>query len=160
LAIVTISLRQERKSLWESVKPRRSQLRAYAATGLIALPPTLFAAWLYARAQMQMGVELDPARMGPGQVALRYLLTPLVAASLEEVIWRGYALPRLRGTWRGLCLTSLSFSLFHGLFPLSLVATFIQGLVWGWAYRRSESTVPGMALHLISRYLPLVVRLA
>jgi membrane protease YdiL (CAAX protease family) len=54
--------------------------------------------------------------------------------------------------------TSLSFALFHGIFnPLAVVATFVQGLIWGWAYQRTESTVPSMVLHFMSRYLALVL---
>jgi len=76
---------------------------------------------------------------------------------LEETIWRGYALPRLAGIWRGLLFTSLSFALFHGIFnPLAVTAGFVQGLVWGWVYRRTGSTAPGMALHFLSRYLALI----
>jgi membrane protease YdiL (CAAX protease family) len=88
---------------------------------------------------------------------LWYGVSPFAAALLEETIWRGYALPRLRGMWRSLLLSSLSFSLFHGIFsPLVLVATFAQGMIWGWARRRAESTAPGMVLHLLSRFLVLI----
>lgn len=156
LAVVAWALRGERKSLRDLVNWQAGQLRTYLVTGLLALPLTLVAGWLYARGQAQMGIELHPARLGPGPVVLWYLVTPLTAAVLEELIWRGYALPRLQGPWRSLLLTGCSFAFFHGLFPLPLVATLLQGLVWGWAYRRSGSTVPGMVLHLISRYLALV----
>jgi membrane protease YdiL (CAAX protease family) len=37
-----------------------------------------------------------------------------------------------------------------------LVATFAQGMIWGWARRRAESTAPGMVLHLLSRFLVLI----
>ena len=123
----------------------------------MALLPTLAAGWLYVQAQAQAGVQSNLSTMSVGEVLLWYGLTPVTAAFLEETIWRGYAIPRLQGVWRSLLLTSLSFALFHGIFnPLALVATFVQGLVWGWTYRRTESTVPSMALHFISRYLALV----
>ena len=156
LGVVAWALRCERKSLRDLVNFQAGRWRTYLITGLLALPLTLVAGWLYARGQAQMGIELHPARLGPGQVALWYLVTPLTAALVEEMIWRGYALPRLRGPWRGLILTSCSFALFHGIFPLPFAATLLQGLVWGWAFRRSGSTVPGLVLHLISRYLALV----
>ena len=45
----------------------------------------------------------------------------------------------------------------HGIFnPLVLVATFIQGLMWGWVYQRTQSTLPSMGLHFLSRYLALI----
>ncbi len=155
--VVAALLYRERTSLKSVVNFQRSRLRSYLFTGLIALLPTLAAGWLYTQAQAQAGVESNLSSMSAGEVLLWYGLTPVTAAFLEETIWRGYAIPRLQGVWRSLLLTSLSFALFHGIFnPLALVATFVQGLVWGWAYRRTESTAPGMALHFISRYLALV----
>jgi len=157
LLLITVFLRREHASLKNVIHFQSSRLRAYLVTGLIALLPTLAAGWLYTQAQSQTGVESNLSRLGPGEVLLWYVLAPVVGAFLEETIWRGYAIPRLQGTWRSLLLTSLSFALFHGVFnPLALVATFVQGVVWGWAYRRTESTVPSMVLHFLSRYLALV----
>ncbi len=155
--VVAALVYRERASLKSLVNFQRSRLRSYLLTGLIALLPTLAAGWLYTQAQAQAGVESNLSSLSAGQVLLWYGLTPVTAAFFEETIWRGYAIPRLQGVWRSLLLSSLSFALFHGIFnPLALVATFVQGLVWGWAYRRTESTTPGMALHFISRYLALV----
>jgi membrane protease YdiL (CAAX protease family) len=124
---------------------------------LIALLPTLLAGWLYGQAQAQAGIESNVSQLGWSGIGLWYVLIPISAAFQEETIWRGYAIPRLQGTWRSLLLTSLSFALFHGIFnPLAVVATFVQGLVWGWAYRRTDSTVPSMVLHFLSRYLALI----
>lgn len=156
LAAVARLLHSEGKSLRDLVHFQRSQARAYLLTALAALVPTLAAGWLYVRAQSQMGVVLDPARMNTAGIALWYVLTPWVAAFVEETIWRGYAIPRLAGAWRSLLLAGLSFAFFHGFFPLVFLATLAQALVWGWAYRRTGSTLPGMALHLISRYLALI----
>ncbi len=90
-------------------------------------------------------------------IRLWYVLAPISAVSLEEIIWRGYTFPRLQGIWRSLLFTSLSFTLFHGVFNLlAVIATFVQGLVWGWVYRRTDSTMPNMVLHFLSRYLALI----
>jgi membrane protease YdiL (CAAX protease family) len=131
-------------------------MRAYRLTVLAALLPTVAAGWLYIRAQLQMGVELDPARLDRASLVLWYVLTPWIAAFVEETVWRGYAIPRLRGAWRSVLLAGLSFAFFHGIFPLVFAATLLQGLVWGWVYRRTESTLPGMALHVMCRYLALI----
>jgi membrane protease YdiL (CAAX protease family) len=157
LLLVAASLRRERVSLKSTIGFRSDGLRTYLVTGLIALLPTLMAGWLYVRGQSQAGAETDLARLSPGEVLLWYVVTPVAAAFMEEIIWRGYATPRLPGTWQSLLLAGLSFALFHGIFsPIVLAATFVQGMVWGWAYQRTESTVPGMILHFLSRYLALV----
>jgi membrane protease YdiL (CAAX protease family) len=157
LLLIAMFLRRERASLKDVINFRPEKARTYLVTGLIALLPTLAAGWLYAQGQFQAGVESDPVRLSPGEVLLWYVATPVVAAVLEEIIWRGYAIPRLRGTWPSLLLASLSFALYHGIFsPLALAATFVQGIIWGWAYQRTESTVPSTVLHFLSRYLALV----
>lgn len=155
--VVVWLLHKENVSLLAVVNFRLESVRAYLVAGLIALLPTLAAGWLYVRALAQTGVEFNIAQMSPSAVLRWYVLTPIIAAFLEEIIWRGYAIPRVQGRWRSLILTSLSFSLFHGVFsPFVLVATFLQGLVWGWVYQRTQSTMPSMALHFLSRYLVLI----
>jgi membrane protease YdiL (CAAX protease family) len=157
LLLIAAFLRRERAPLKSVIGFRSNRLRTHLVTGLIALLPTLLAGWLYVRGQAQAGIESDLARLSPGEVILWYVVTPIAATVMEEIIWRGYAIPRLCGTWRSLLLPSVSFALFHGIFsPLVLVAAFVQGMIWGWAYRRTESTVPGMVLHFLSRYLALV----
>jgi len=73
----------------------------------------------------------------------------------NDLAWLCYSADK--GGWRSVLLSSLSFALFHGIFsPLVVVATFVQGFMWGWVYRRTESTIPSMVLHFSSRYLALV----
>jgi len=157
LLLIVGFLHRENMSLKSVINFQRDRLRAYLFTGLIALLPTLVAGWLYSRAQTQAGVESNLSQLTWGEIGWWYVLTPIAAAFLEETIWRGYTIPRLQGIWRSLLFTSLSFALFHGIFnPLAVVATFIQGLVWGWVYRRTESIVPSMVLHFLSRYLALI----
>ena len=157
LLLIARALRRENVSLKNVVNFQRDRLRMYVFTGIIALLPTVLAGWLYSRAQAQAGVESNLSQLGWGGIGLWYVLAPISAAFLEETIWRGYTFPRLQGIWRSLLFTSLSFALFHGVFnPLAVIATFIQGLVWGWVYRRTDSTVPSMVLHFLSRYLALI----
>ena len=157
LSLIAVFLHRERASLKSAINVQSDRLRVYFVTGLIALLPTLAASWLYVQGQSQAGVESNLTRLSTGEVLLWYVVTPVTAPFLEETIWRGYAIPRLQGTWRSLLFTSFSFALFHGIFnPLVLVATFVQGMVWGWVYQRTESTVPSMVLHFLSRYLALV----
>ena len=154
LILVIILLRRENDTLGIIINFRRNNMPLYLRTGLLALLPTLIAGWLFVQAQVWSGVETNSSQFSWIEIGLWFVLIPITAAFLEETIWRGYAIPRMRGTWRSVLLSSLSFALFHGIFnPLVLVATFVQGVVWGWTYRRTESTVPGMVLHFLSRYL-------
>ena len=154
LILVILFLRRENITLGAIINFQRNKTPLYLRTGLLALLPTLIAGWLFVRAQAWSGVETNLSQFSRSEIALWFILIPVAASFLEETIWRGYAVPRLRGTWRSVLLSSLSFALFHGIFnPSVLVATFAQGIIWGWAYRRTESAVPGIALHLLSRYL-------
>jgi len=154
---IALSLRREHTSLKSIINFQPHRMRSYLITGAVALLPTLAAGWLYSLAQAQASVESDLSRLAQGEILLWYVVTPVAVAFLEETIWRGYAMSRTRGVWRSVLFSSLSFAFFHGIFnPLAMIATFVQGLIWGWAYRRTDSTVPGMALHFISRYLALV----
>jgi membrane protease YdiL (CAAX protease family) len=156
LVWVAANVRAEGGSLRAIVNLRRDRWRAYCAAALIASPPTLLAGWLYLAAQAGAGIDASPTRMSAAEAALWYAAIPVTAALAEETIWRGYAIPRIQGAWRSLVLAGLSFAAFHGLAqPLALVATFLQALAWGWAFRRTGSTAPGMALHFLSRYLAL-----
>ncbi|MGQ9675630.1 MAG: CPBP family intramembrane glutamic endopeptidase [Chloroflexota bacterium] len=159
--LVTRGLRQEGASLKELAGFQRSRLSFYFATATAALIPTLALGWLYVEVQRRAGIDLSPAQMQPHEVLLWYLLTPAAAALLEEMIWRGYAIARMGGGWRGLILTSVSFAMFHGVFnPVVVAIAFFQGLVWGWAYLRTGSVLPGCVLHGVSRYLGLIAALA
>jgi len=154
---IALSLRREHTSLKSIINFQPHRMRSYLITGAVALLPTLAAGWLYSLAQAQASVESDLSRLAQGEILLWYVVTPVAVAFLEETIWRGYAMSRTRGVWRSVLFSGLSFAFFHGIFnPLAMIATFVQGLIWGWAYRRTDSTVPGMALHFISRYLALV----
>lgn len=155
--LVIVFLRREIGTLGTIINFQRVRISLYLRKGLFALLPTLIAGWLFVKAQVWSGVELKLSQLNRSEILLWFVLIPITASFLEEVIWRGYTIPRLRGTWRSILFSSLSFALFHGIFnPLVLVATFVQGVVWGWTYRRTESTVPGMVLHFLSRYLVLV----
>jgi len=152
--LVIIFLRRENNTLRTIINFQRNKIPLYLRTGSLVLVPTLIAGWLFVQAQVWSGVETNLSQFSRIEIGLWFVLIPIAAAFLEETIWRGYAIPRMRGTWRSVLLSSLSFALFHGIFnPLAFVATFAQGVVWGWTYRRTESTIPGMVLHFLSRYL-------
>ena len=128
--LIALSLHREHASLKSIINFQPNRVRSYLITGLIVLLPSLAAGWLYGLGQTQAGVESDLERLTQGEIVFWYVLTPIVAAFLEETIWRGYAISRTKGVWRSLLFTSLSFALFHGIFnPIAVVATFAQGLI-------------------------------
>jgi membrane protease YdiL (CAAX protease family) len=72
----------------------------------------------------------------------------------EELIWRGYLIPRLleRGQkpWGAVLLAAVSFALIHGIFlPDKLVAVFLIGLTNGWYYLRQRNLVPLIIAHAV-----------
>lgn len=149
-------LHKEGLSLKSLLNLSRNKLQ-YFKYFLIGLIPTIFAGWLYCQGQAQAGIETKLSSLTPLEIINWYVFAPIIIPLFEESIWRGYVLPRMSGVIRGLILTSLSFAFFHGIFnPLVLVATFLLGLVWGWVRLITDSTIPGMGLHFISRYLSLI----
>ncbi len=150
-------LQKEGLSLKSLSNLSRNKLQSYFKYFLLGLIPTILAGWLYCQGQIQAGIDTEISSLSLPEIINWYVCAPIIAPLFEESIWRGYVLPRMSGVIRGLILTSISFAFFHGIFsPLVLVATFIQGLVWGWVRQKTDSTIPGMSLHFISRYLLLI----
>lgn len=156
LLVITF-LKKEGLSLKSLFNLSRNKLLSYFKYFLMGLIPTLLAGWLYCQGQLQAGIETKLTSLSLFEIINWYIFAPIIAPLFEESIWRGYALPRMSDAIRGLILTSFSFAFFHGIFnPLVLVATFIQGLIWGWLRQKTDSIIPGMSLHFISRYLLLI----
>ncbi len=124
---------------------------------LLVVMMTFVAGWLYVYAQRQAGIELSFNILNIKEKLVWYLLVPVVASFCEEVLWRGFAQSQSKTGLKSLVGISVSFALIHGIFnPLVLLATFIQGMTWGWLKEKTNSTIIGMALHFVSRYLGLV----
>lgn len=73
----------------------------------------------------------------------------------EESVFRGFMLPafaRRFGFWGGAALTSLLFGLAHWQVNVG-VYTFILGMILAWLYRRFDSIVPGVLLHMLNNLL-------
>lgn len=94
---------------------------------------------------------------------ISFLLMILEAALPEELLLRGYLLPRfervLKSPVNALVITSILFSAFHIpvhihdgsdlLYELlnTFSVAFPSGLLWGYLYQRTRSIVPGMLFH-------------
>jgi membrane protease YdiL (CAAX protease family) len=152
--LILISFKKENDSLKQLINFDKFKIKLYAKYFLICLVPTLFAGWLYCKAQIGMGVETDISKYTVNEMFMWLMLTPLLISFMEEFIWRGYCLPKFSGPVKGIILTSISFAFFHGIFnPLVLLSTFLMGIIWGFLYLKTKSILPGFLLHLISRYL-------
>lgn len=101
--------------------------------------------------------EPDYNYLGRGGWAL--LSTVVFAPLFEEVIFRGVIFGSVRsrhGVIAALLISSLCFGLAHGV-PSQIVATFIIGLILGYAYLRSGSLITSMTLHALNNALAMLL---
>jgi len=152
--LILISLKKENISIKQLINYDKLKVGLYIKYFLLGLLPTLFAGLLYCKAQIGMGTETDISKYTGNELFIWLIITPILVPFLEESIWRGYCLPRFSKPIAGIILTGISFAFFHGVFsPLVLLATFLQGVIWGVLYLKTKSIIPGFLLHFISRYL-------
>jgi len=79
------------------------------------------------------------------------LSTVIMAPVVEELIFRGLMLSRLRkgmSDWAAILVSALIFGLAHGQI-LWMSYTFIMGILLGLVAVKSESLLPSLALHMI-----------
>lgn len=82
-----------------------------------------------------------------------FFAAAIMAPVVEEVVFRGAILRRLlqcqslKGHWMAIFITSLAFAAVHANLSQGVNALLI-GLVLGWLYYRTNSIVPGMAMHI------------
>jgi membrane protease YdiL (CAAX protease family) len=96
------------------------------------------------------------------------LILPISAALVEEVAYRGYALPRLANvfgnSWLALLLVSLGYGLQHIALPLTdpqvsvarFSATFLQGGVYALLYLRLRRLIPLIVAHWVHNFVGLL----
>lgn len=80
------------------------------------------------------------------------LATLLTAALPEEWFFRAYFMTRIRQGWRANLLTSVLFSLLHGLtqgWPAA-VRVFLPSLFFGWLYQRTRDLPLLILVHALS----------
>jgi membrane protease YdiL (CAAX protease family) len=89
------------------------------------------------------------------------MLAGIVAAIVEEVLFRGYlsrVLEQTRlGFWGGAALASLVWALLHTYYPLGMQASLIVlGVALSYIRARTGSMYPGMAWHVVNNAVALI----
>lgn len=115
-----------------------------------------------------MSVDLASEINGPASdaaavIAVALLTSPLQAAG-EEYLFRGYLLQGLgaivRNPWVAIVLTSVLFTMAHGVWPWESPALFADrfafGLVAGWLVLRTGGLEAGIAMHAVNNVVTFV----
>jgi membrane protease YdiL (CAAX protease family) len=89
------------------------------------------------------------------------IATGIIAAVIEEIIYRGYLSRVLEasrlGVWGGASIASLIWAAQHVYYPFSAqVVLFCLGLTLSWARRQTGSIYPGMLWHAINNVVALL----
>lgn len=131
-------------------------------TVVLAFGTIIPSEWL----QEQMGVDMSDAMKQMFEQILSspvgYVVIGLLAPLAEEMVFRGAILSRLlqacdeRWHWLPILLSALLFGAVHGNWAQFLHATLL-GLLLGWMYYRTNSIVPGLALHWVNNSIVYVV---
>jgi membrane protease YdiL (CAAX protease family) len=98
-----------------------------------------------------MSIRLSQAHFGPAGAVLLFAGLAVVGPLAEEVLFRGYLLPRLVLQWGerwGLLTSSLLFALLHLRDGPFLPMIFFYGWVFGWARLRSGGVGASTAMHM------------
>src|SRR5262249_59199508 len=90
--------------------------------------------------------------------AANFVLFALVAPFVEELTFRGsgQSLLRFLGRWPSIVLVGIAFGLAHGLVEALLVLVPF-GIALAWLRDRTDSVVPGMAVHALFNATALVL---
>jgi len=94
---------------------------------------------------------------GKGVIDTGWALVALVLMPpiIEETIFRGFMLPAFAqkmGFWGGAVVSRLIFGFVHGQVNVG-VYTFILGMFFCYLYRKFDSIVPGMMLHMLNNLI-------
>ena len=89
-----------------------------------------------------------------------YFAVGLLAPVCEELVFRGAILRALLGSisrhWLAIAISALLFALIHAN-PAQMPHAFLVGLLLGWLYYRTSSSVPGIVYHWVNNSVAYVV---
>ncbi len=145
-------------------RPLREDLRFPSPKG-IAIPLLLLAAacrlgvCVYSELAQNISIisdsidsipDISAAYSTPAKLILAMTVLTLLGPIFEEIIFRGFIQTELLRTfkpWAAIFLSSLIFSIFHGILFQS-VFTFFVGLALGWCRYRSGGLTASIILHI------------
>ncbi len=91
----------------------------------------------------------------PLDIVLAVVVVGVLAPVVEELIFRGFLLQTLLKyvpTWAAALIVAVIFGLIHFEFQSAGILIFL-GLILNWLYIKSNSTIPGIAFHVINNLL-------
>lgn len=102
---------------------------------------------------------LDADLTALGHTVLGAFCIALLAPWVEELLFRGVILPRLRAysasRWRGIVLSALFFGLIH-INPAQVPFAFLAGLAFGWVTICTRSLLPALIGHILNNSLGVI----
>lgn len=138
----------------------RSYLRsqpwvALAWTVTFALGTILPAEWFEETLHLELPPQFEQIFAAVMSKPWGYLVVDILAPIAEEVVFRG-AIQRMlqkvftgRRSWIAIVATALLFALVH-MNKAQGVHAFIIGIIIGWLYYRTDSIIPGLAVHFVN----------
>ncbi|MCS6775297.1 MAG: CPBP family intramembrane glutamic endopeptidase [Chloroherpetonaceae bacterium] len=167
---------QKRLAFYEALRAlglRTAHFWQDVATGVtryaMLLPLLLLTAWLssivFARFKTPPHPVLYQFLAAPSladQVLLLFQ-TAVVAAVVEELMFRGVLFPALWarwGVWRGAAIASAVFALAHPTLPAGFLSLWTLGMGFTFVFLRSGSLVPGIVMHGLNNGLLLCIHFA
>jgi len=141
-------------------KPFARDVRSGAVLFAASMPPVLLASWAWERALRLAGVETEPQEMvrvllqpgcGPGLCAAIAFTAVLAAPVVEELVFRGVALPLLARCSRGplaIVAASALFACVHFHLP-SVVPLFVFAVFLSLGYLSTASLTVPVVMHAL-----------
>jgi membrane protease YdiL (CAAX protease family) len=165
LGLLYLNLRKEDRMsriglIWDKNPP--SVQLVGLGIGLITLTyglNFLYSTYVIPGVDMQGGMVafLDGIPKTPLHSIGKFLAVGVLAAVLEEILFRGYlqnALQKHMPAWAAIVLASLAFGAMH-FQPYALPALAVMGSVFGYIYHRTGSLYTNIALHAANNTLAL-----
>jgi membrane protease YdiL (CAAX protease family) len=144
-----------------AAEPRRSVVRAYfrglfyGITGVIRMGFLLLLLdlLLFGAKGMNNPIQqvVEATRLGVSGSLLLVVVTVLLAPIGEELLFRGFLLPRLlaqKGPVWAVGISALVFALLHPQYGLYMPVVLVYGIVLGWARVRTGGLLAPILLHL------------
>lgn len=167
---------QQRPTLRETLQAlgvRTAHLWRDVAMGVtryaMILPFLLLTAWLSSVLFARFKTPPHPVLYqfltapSPADRALLLFQTAVVAAVVEELMFRGVLFPALWarwGVWRGAAIAAAVFALAHPTLPAGFLPLWTLGMGFTFVFLRSGSLVPGIVMHGLNNGLLLCTHFA